>query len=53
VLLMGKQLGYFERYAVALAPGWRLGQDLYLFRNIFPEEVAAKVAADGIELPTD
>jgi predicted unusual protein kinase regulating ubiquinone biosynthesis (AarF/ABC1/UbiB family) len=53
LLLMGKQLGYFERYAVALAPGWRLGQDLYLFRNIFPEEVAAKVAADGIELPTD
>ncbi|MEU6563083.1 ABC1 kinase family protein [Nocardia nova] len=53
LLLMGKQLGYFERYAVALAPGWRLGQDLYLFRNIFPEEVAAKAAAEGIELPAD
>ncbi|OXR47741.1 putative protein kinase UbiB [Nocardia cerradoensis] len=53
LLLMGKQLGYFERYAVALAPGWRLGQDLYLFRNIFPEEVTAKVAAEGIELPAD
>ncbi|WP_216898890.1 ABC1 kinase family protein [Nocardia alni] len=53
LILMGKQLGYFERYAVALAPGWRLGQDLYLFRNIFPDEVAAKAAAEGIELPTD
>lgn len=53
LLLMGKQLGYFERYAVALAPGWRLGQDLYLFRNIFPEDVTAKVAAEGIELPAD
>ncbi|MEV5652602.1 AarF/ABC1/UbiB kinase family protein [Nocardia sp. NPDC052254] len=53
LLLMGKQLGYFERYAVALAPGWRLGQDLYLFRNIFPEEVAAKAAAEGIDLPAD
>jgi len=51
LILMGKQLGYFERYAVALAPGWRLGQDLYLFRNIFPDEVADKAAADGVELP--
>ncbi|WP_280270317.1 ABC1 kinase family protein [Nocardia wallacei] len=51
LILMGKQLGYFERYAVALAPGWRLGQDLYLFRNIFPEEVAAKAAEQGIDLP--
>ncbi|WP_232535404.1 ABC1 kinase family protein [Nocardia terpenica] len=53
LILMGKQLGYFERYAVALAPGWRLGQDLYLFRNVFPDEVRAKAAAEGIELPAD
>ncbi len=53
LILMGKQLGYFERYAVALAPGWRLGQDLYLFRNVFPAEVAAKAAAEGVELPQD
>ena len=50
---MGKQLGYFERYAVALAPGWKLGRDLFLFRNVFPAEVAAKLATDGGELPTD
>ncbi|MCX4092628.1 ABC1 kinase family protein [Nocardia sp. alder85J] len=53
LMLMGKQLAYFERYAKALAPGWRLGQDLYLFRNIFPDEVAAKAAATGLELPAD
>nr|WP_245721881.1 AarF/ABC1/UbiB kinase family protein [Nocardia crassostreae] len=53
LILMGKQLGYFERYAVALAPGWKLGKDLYLFRNIFPAEVAAKIAEEGIELPLD
>ncbi|WP_024804614.1 AarF/ABC1/UbiB kinase family protein [Nocardia sp. BMG51109] len=53
LILMGKQLGYFERYAVALAPGWRLGQDLYLFRNIFPDEVAAKAAERGVDLPAD
>ncbi|MBL1074125.1 AarF/ABC1/UbiB kinase family protein [Nocardia sp. 2] len=53
LILMGKQLGYFERYAVALAPGWKLGRDLFLFRNIFPTEVAAKLAADGGELPAD
>ncbi|MEU0543868.1 AarF/ABC1/UbiB kinase family protein [Nocardia sp. NPDC005978] len=53
LILMGKQLGYFERYAVALAPGWKLGRDLFLFRNVFPDEVAAKLAESGAELPAD
>ncbi|MFF2549708.1 ABC1 kinase family protein [Nocardia sp. NPDC058058] len=53
LILMGKQLGYFERYAVALAPGWKLGRDLFLFRNVFPTEVAAKIAEEGTELPVD
>jgi predicted unusual protein kinase regulating ubiquinone biosynthesis (AarF/ABC1/UbiB family) len=51
LILMGKQLGYFERYAIALAPNWNLGKDLYLFRNVFPAEVAAKTAELGIHLP--
>ncbi|WP_422629043.1 ABC1 kinase family protein [Rhodococcus sp. (in: high G+C Gram-positive bacteria)] len=51
MVLFGKQLGYFERYARALAPGWVLGQDLYLFRNIFPEDVAIGAAESGICLP--
>nr|WP_309231749.1 AarF/ABC1/UbiB kinase family protein [Nocardia sp. SYP-A9097] len=53
LIMMGKQLGYFERYAVALAPGWRLGRDLFLFRNVFPNEVATKIAEEGTELPVD
>lgn len=53
LVLFGKQLGYFERYATQLAPGWVLGQDLYLFRNVFPEAVAEKAAALGVTMPTD
>ncbi len=51
LILMGKQLSYFERYAVALAPRWRLGSDLYLFRNIFPAAVTAAAARAGTDLP--
>ncbi|NLG56724.1 MAG: AarF/ABC1/UbiB kinase family protein [Rhodococcus sp.] len=51
LVLFGKQLGYFERYATQLAPGWVLGQDLYLFRNVFPTEVAAKALERGEILP--
>lgn len=53
LVLFGKQLGYFERYATQLAPGWVLGQDLYLFRNLFPEAVAARTRELGITLPDD
>lgn len=51
LVLFGKQLGYFERYATVLAPDWVIGHDLYLFRNIFPEAVARKAAALGVPLP--
>ncbi|WP_083874693.1 ABC1 kinase family protein [Nocardia paucivorans] len=51
LILMGKQLGYFERYAITLAPGWQLGTDLFLLRNLFPDEVAAAARREGIELP--
>ncbi|WP_346764777.1 AarF/UbiB family protein [Rhodococcus sp. HNM0569] len=53
LVLFGKQLGYFERYATKLAPGWVLGQDLFLFRNIFPDEVPAVAEARGVVLPDD
>ncbi|WP_280263352.1 ABC1 kinase family protein [Nocardia wallacei] len=53
LILLGKQLGYFERYALTLAPGWKLGRDLYLLRNIYPDEVAAEAAARGVVLPAD
>lgn len=51
LVLVTKQLLYFERYARELAPGWALARDLYLVKNIFPDEVAKKAADDGIELP--
>lgn len=51
LVLFGKQLGYFERYATALAPDWVIGEDLYLFRNVFPESVATKAHMLGITLP--
>jgi len=53
LVLFGKQLGYFERYATALAPGWVIGQDLYLFKNVFPEAVAEKVQELGITMPDE
>lgn len=53
LVLFGKQLGYFERYARELAPDWVLGKDLFLYRNLFPEAVAKKATDLGIELPDD
>jgi predicted unusual protein kinase regulating ubiquinone biosynthesis (AarF/ABC1/UbiB family) len=51
LVLVTKQLLYFERYAKALAPDWALARDIYLVKNVFPDEVAKKAADDGIELP--
>ncbi|MEO7427830.1 MAG: AarF/UbiB family protein [Acidimicrobiales bacterium] len=51
LVLVTKQLLYFERYARELAPGWAMARDLYLVKNIFPDEVAKKAADEGIELP--
>ena len=51
LVLLIKQLLYFERYARELAPGWALARDLYLVKNVFPQAVAAKAAAEGIALP--
>ncbi|HJR23859.1 MAG TPA: AarF/UbiB family protein [Acidimicrobiales bacterium] len=51
LVLVTKQLLYFERYAKELAPDWALARDLYLVRNVFPEAVAEKAAAEGVVLP--
>lgn len=51
LVLFGKQLGYFERYATALAPGWVLGRDPFVFRNVFPDEVAIRITESGMSLP--
>jgi predicted unusual protein kinase regulating ubiquinone biosynthesis (AarF/ABC1/UbiB family) len=51
LVLVTKQLLYFERYAKELAPDWALARDVFLVKNIFPEEAAARAAQDGIALP--
>ena len=51
LVLVMKQILYFERYAKALAPEWTLATDLYLLRNIFPDLVADKALQTGEPLP--
>ena len=51
LVLVSKQLLYFERYASVLAPGYVLARDLFLVRNVFPEDVARIAEERGITLP--
>lgn len=51
LVLTSKQLLYFERYAKVLAPGYVMARDLFLLKNVYPEDVAAAAAERGIELP--
>jgi predicted unusual protein kinase regulating ubiquinone biosynthesis (AarF/ABC1/UbiB family) len=51
LMLVTKQLLYFERYAKVHAPNWALARDVFLVKNIFPEEAAKKAADLGIEFP--
>lgn len=51
LMLVAKQLFYFERYMKVLAPGYQLGRDLFLIKNIWPEEAAARAAELGITFP--
>ena len=51
LVLVTKQLLYFERYARVLAPDYVLARDLYLLKNIFPDAVAEAAAERGISLP--
>ena len=51
LVLIAKQLAYMERYAKGMAPDYRIIQDLYLVKNIFPEAARAKAAELGVEIP--
>ena len=51
LMLIAKQVFYFERYVKAMAPAYTMARDIFLMRNVFPEAVAAKAAELGIELP--
>jgi predicted unusual protein kinase regulating ubiquinone biosynthesis (AarF/ABC1/UbiB family) len=51
LVLVTKQLLYFERYAKVHAPDWAMARDLYLVRNLFPAEVEQKAAELGVVFP--
>ena len=53
LVLVTKQLMYFERYAKRLAPDYNMARDVFLVKNVFPDEVAKACADRGIELPDD
>jgi predicted unusual protein kinase regulating ubiquinone biosynthesis (AarF/ABC1/UbiB family) len=53
LVLVTKQLMYFERYAKELAPDYRMSRDLFLVSNVFPEEVRRLCRERGITLPDD
>ena len=51
LVLVSKQLLYFERYAKVLAPDYVLARDLFLVANVFPDDVARVAAERGVTLP--
>lgn len=53
LVLVSKQLMYFERYAKELAPDYNMARDLFLLQHVFPEAVAQLCAERGITLPDD
>jgi predicted unusual protein kinase regulating ubiquinone biosynthesis (AarF/ABC1/UbiB family) len=53
LVLVTKQLMYFERYAKELAPAYNMARDLFLVRNVFPAEVDRLCEERGITLPDD
>ena len=53
LMLVTKQLMYFERYAKELAPHYNMGRDLFLVQNIFPAEVARLAEHRELALPDD
>ena len=51
LVLFSKQMLYMERYIKGLAPDWQIATDLFLVKNIFPEEAAKKAAEIGMAWP--
>jgi predicted unusual protein kinase regulating ubiquinone biosynthesis (AarF/ABC1/UbiB family) len=53
LVLVSKQLMYFERYAKELAPDYNMARDLFLVRNVFPDPVARLAAERRLRFPDD
>jgi len=50
LMLVAKQIFYFERYVKGLAPNYQMIKDLFLTKNVFPE-AAARAAELGVIFP--
>jgi predicted unusual protein kinase regulating ubiquinone biosynthesis (AarF/ABC1/UbiB family)/CBS domain-containing protein len=50
LVLFGKQVLYMERYLKGLAPNYRMLNDPYLVKNIFPDASAKKAVELGIDM---
>jgi predicted unusual protein kinase regulating ubiquinone biosynthesis (AarF/ABC1/UbiB family) len=53
LVLVSKQLMYFERYATELAPDYNMARDLYLIRNVFPDDVERVARERGVTFPDE
>jgi predicted unusual protein kinase regulating ubiquinone biosynthesis (AarF/ABC1/UbiB family) len=53
LVLVSKQLLYFERYGSELAPHYNMARDLFLLTNVFPEDVERTRRERGVELPDE
>ena len=53
LMLVTKQLMYFERYAKELAPDYNMARDLFLLKNVFPTNVGRLVEERGLTFPDD
>ena len=53
LVLVSKQIMYFERYATELAPDYNMARDLFLLQNVFPDAVERTARERGITLPDD
>jgi predicted unusual protein kinase regulating ubiquinone biosynthesis (AarF/ABC1/UbiB family) len=51
LMLVAKQVFYFERYVKGLAPNYQMIKDLYLTKNVIPESMAT-AAERGITFPS-
>jgi predicted unusual protein kinase regulating ubiquinone biosynthesis (AarF/ABC1/UbiB family) len=51
LVLFSKQMLYMERYIKGLAPDWQFATDVFLVKNIFPDEAADKAAETGMTFP--
>ena len=53
LVLLTKQMMYFERYAKELAPDYNMSTDLFLVQNVFPAEVEQLADERGLAFPDD